>query len=105
MLTEREAGPERLLTAFVVEPLDGGADGADADVLGDEPIWHDGEVVGWVTSGGFAHWSQASCALGYVPAAVADADGGFEIEMLGARRAARRLDQPLFDPSGSRMRA
>jgi len=105
VLTEREAGPERLLTAFVVEPLDGGADGADADVLGDEPIWHDGEVVGWVTSGGFAHWSQASCALGYVPAAVADADGGFEIEMLGARRAARRLDQPLFDPSGSRMRA
>ena len=36
---------------FVVEP-----DPDDpADVIGDEPVWHDGEVVGWVTSGGYGH--------------------------------------------------
>ena len=42
-------------------------DAEDADVLGDEPIWHDGKVVGWVTSGGYAHWADKSLAMGYVP--------------------------------------
>ena len=100
MLAERETGPQRRLCAFTLEP----GEGADAaDVLGDEPIWHDGEVVGWATSGGYAHWSQASCALGYLPVGVTDATE-FEIEVLGVRRRANRRDQPLFDPNGSRMR-
>ncbi len=42
-------------------------DAGDADVLGDEPIWHDGKVVGWVTSGGYAHYVDKSLAQGYVP--------------------------------------
>ncbi len=42
-------------------------DAADADVLGDEPIWHEGKVVGWVTSGGYAHYVDKSMAQGYVP--------------------------------------
>ena len=95
------AGPERQLCLLRVD-----VDSADA--LGDEPIWHDGEVVGWVTSGGYAHWSEASCALGYLPSALAEADapsGGFEVEVLGVRRTATRLDEPLFDPSGWRMRS
>ena len=95
------AGPERRLCLLRID-----VDGADA--LGDEPIWHDGEVVGWVTSGGYAHWSEASCALGYLPSTLADAatpSGGFEVEVLGVRRAATRLDGPLFDPSGARMRS
>ena len=41
--------------------------GFDADVLGDEPIWYEGAVRGWVTSGGYAHHAQASVAMGYVP--------------------------------------
>ena len=56
-------GPKRRLCAFVVEP-----DPDDpADVIGDEPIWHDGAVVGWVTSGGYGHHVKQSIALGYVP--------------------------------------
>jgi dimethylglycine dehydrogenase len=95
------AGPERRLCLLDVD-----VDGADA--LGDEPIWHDGEVVGWVTSGGYAHWSEVSCALGYLPVALTGTDSpstGFEVEVLGVRRAATRLDKPLFDPSGWRMRS
>ena len=46
----------------------------DADAIGDEPIWHDGKPVGWVTSGAFGHRVGASLALGYVPAALAAAD-------------------------------
>ncbi len=93
----RDAGPERRLCSWTV-------DVDDADVIGDEPIWHNGEVVGWVTSGGYAHWSQKSVALGYVPADLADATDGFEIEIVGVRRPATPLAEPLFNPTGSKMR-
>ena len=77
---------------------------AGFDVIGDEPIWHDGEVVGWVTSGGYAHHSEASVALGYVPAELAGSAGEFEIEIVGDRRAAKLVDGCLWDPDGERMR-
>jgi dimethylglycine dehydrogenase len=77
----------------------------DADASGDEPIWHDGVVVGAVTSGGYGHSVQASIALGYIPDHLASADAGFEVEIIGERRAARRLDAPAFDPHGLRMRS
>ena len=82
-------------------------DALDADVLGDEPVWHDGKVVGWVTSGGYGHYVDRSLAQGYVPAALAQdtAQGAFEIEILGDRRRATILSEPLFDPEGARMRA
>ena len=65
------AGPERRLVAFVVEP-----DPDDpADVIGDEPVWHGDEVVGWITSGGYGHHVKQSIALGYVPATIATPDG------------------------------
>ena len=97
---ERDAGPPRRLVTFTV-------DANDADVMGDEPIWHGDEAVGWVTSGGYAHWSQASVALGYLPTELVDgatADA-FGIEVLGNRLRATLQPEPLFDPTGSRMRS
>ena len=95
---EKRQGPERRCIALAV-------DAVDADVIGSEPIWHSGDVVGWVTSGGFAHHSGVSIALGYVPADCAvSVNGAIEIEILGERRGARILPEPLFDPSGERMR-
>jgi dimethylglycine dehydrogenase len=76
-----------------------------ADVIGDEPIWHDGSVVGWITSGAYAHYSGRSLALGYVPAELDRPDARFEIEIIGRRRPARLLTEPVFDPAGERMRA
>ena len=77
-------------------------------MIGDEPVWHEGAVVGWVTSGGYGHHVQASLALGYVPTALATPDGpggrGFEIEIIGRRRPARLQPEPAFDPGGLRMR-
>ena len=97
-------GPARRLVTLVVEP----EPDDPADVIGDEPIWHDGEVVGWVTSGGYGHSAGASLALGYVPAELADAGRpggtGFEIEIIGRRRPARLQPEPMFDPQGLRMR-
>jgi len=91
-------GGKMRLRAFVVQAK-------DADVIGDEPIWHDGAVVGWVTSGGYAHASQRSVAIGYVPRELAETDDGWQIELLGDRLAASLQRQPLFDANGSRMRA
>ena len=102
---ELATGPKRRLVVLVVEP-----DPADpADVIGDEPIWHGGEVVGWVTSGGYGHHAGASLALGYVPTGLAtpdgDGKGGFEIEIIGHRRPARIQPEAIVDPQGLRMRA
>ncbi|MDE2219778.1 MAG: glycine cleavage system protein T, partial [Gammaproteobacteria bacterium] len=81
-------------------------DAGDADVLGDEPIWHDGKVIGWVTSGGYGHFVERSLAQGYVPRALAGElrQGAFEVEILGERRTATIAAEPLFDPQGQRMR-
>jgi dimethylglycine dehydrogenase len=77
---------------------------AGKDVIGDEPIWHNDEVVGWVTSGGYAHHSDTSVAMGYIPAAMAESGGHFEIEIVGERRAARLVDNCLWDRNAERMR-
>ena len=82
-----------------------GKDDEAFDVIGDEPVWHDGEVVGWVTSGGYAHHSEASVAMGYVPAEPADSTGPFEIEIVGTRRRASLVPGCLWDPEGTRMRS
>jgi dimethylglycine dehydrogenase len=95
-------GPARRLVVFRVD-VD---PDEPADVIGDEPVWHDGQVVGWITSGGYAHYSATSLAMGYVPAALArEGTTGFEIEIIGKRRPAHLQLEPILDPSGSRMRA
>ncbi len=96
-LAARDTPPPRHLATFVV-------DADDADVCGDEPIWKDGAVVGFVTSGGYAHFVEKSVAIGFVPSPMIAEGAAFEIEILGQLRAARLVTQPLFDPSGRRMR-
>jgi dimethylglycine dehydrogenase len=96
-LDEKEGGGKLRLCTFKV-------DADDADAIGDEPIWHDGKVIGWVTSGGYAHTASTSVALGYVPKEFASESAGFEIEIIGERRKATRLHEPIFDPKGERMR-
>ena len=99
-LEEKASGGKLRRVSFAV-------DAADADVLGDEPIWHRNEVVGWVTSGGYGHRVVRSLAQGYLPAALAadGAAGAFEIEILGDRCKATILADAPFDPDGKRMRA
>jgi dimethylglycine dehydrogenase len=99
-------GPKRRLVMFEVD-----VDPDDpADVIGDEPVWlvgddGDDRVVGWITSGGYAHYSQLSLAWGYVPAELIEESQRFEIEIIGKRRPARIQKEPAVDPAGTRMRA
>ena len=96
---EKEQGPEKSLVTFTV-------DVAGCDVMGNEPIYQGSEIVGYVTSGMYAHHVDQSVALGYVPTRLAaDAsDGAFAIEILGEMRPATIAPQALFDPDASRMR-
>lgn len=96
-LKEKETGGVLRLLTFTV-------DTKDVDVIGDEPVWHKGKVVGWITSGGYAHFAGKSVALGYVPKEIKGDDEGFEIEIIGKRYKARPQREPLFDPKGERMR-
>lgn len=101
------AAREEQRTGGKLRRLSFAVDAADADVLGDEPIWHGGKVIGWITSGGYGHRIDRSLAQGYVPVALATdtRPGAFEIEILGERRAATILGEAPFDPEGARMRA
>ena len=94
----RTNGGSKRLRSFVVEAK-------DADVIGDEPIFHNGQVAGWVTSGGFAHHSGVSMAQAYVDTAVADEETGWSIELLAEMLPAKLQATPLFDANFSRMRS
>ena len=94
---EKENGGKLQLRVFVVEAK-------DADAIGDEPIRYEGEVKGWVTSGGYAHASGVSVAMGYVAKEVADKQYGWSIDILGETLPASPQAEPLFDASAERMR-
>ena len=94
---ERELGAKRKLCAFEVDAL-------DADVVAYEPIWLDGKVQGFCTSGGYSHHAGKSIALGFVPSDRAEAGLEVEIEIMGQMRPARLITSPLFDADGARMR-
>ena len=97
-MAERARGPARRLCTMVL-------DAGDADVVADEPIWAEGRVVGFCTSGGYAHWAGVSVANGFLPPAMIAEGAEVAVELLGERRPARVFLRPLFDPDGERLRA
>ncbi|MGR3541321.1 MAG: GcvT family protein, partial [Hasllibacter sp.] len=94
---ERASGPKRKLMPFEVQA-------GDADVIAYEPIFVDGEIAGFCTSGGFSHHSGKSIALGFLPPDKAEPGTRAEIEILGEMRPATVLGTPLFDADDARMR-
>ncbi|MEM7438562.1 MAG: FAD-dependent oxidoreductase [Pseudomonadota bacterium] len=94
---EKSQGPARILCAFEV-------DASDADVYGYEPVWIDGQVVGFCTSGGYSHWLGKSFAQGFVPSEMVASGLEVEIEILGQMCKARRVEGMPWDPDGTRMR-
>ena len=96
-LDDRQNPPDRKLCTFIVDTV-------DADVWGDEPIFSEGEVVGFVTSGGYAHFSQKSVAMGFLPTGLIGSQKQFEIEILGEKCPAALQAEALLDPTGTRMR-
>jgi glycine cleavage system T protein len=74
-----------------------------------EPIVMDGKVSGYLTSGAYGHTLGAAVGLGYVPCGPKDKPEDvltrrYEVEVAGARFAARASLQPMYDPAGTRIR-
>ena len=69
-------------------------------------IWHEGQIVGEVTSGYYGHRVQACIGLGMLKSEVNVPGTAVEVEIFGTRyRAVVQADQPLWDPKNERIRA
>ena len=97
-LKEREEGPAKKLVTLIVETN-------DIDVSNDEAILLNGEAIGYVSSGGYAHQTAKSIAMGYVPTIHACGGKLLQVEINGALYDAEVQSQPLYDAGGQRMRA
>ena len=86
---ERLTPPKRQLVIFEVEAR-------DADVVAYEPVFINGTVQGFCTSGGYSHHAEKSIAFALVPRTAVTDDLRVEIEILGQLRPAKRLLEPLL---------
>ena len=96
-LVDREHPPKRTLVHLAVEA-------ADADASGNEPIWQNDQLVGFITSGGFGHCVGQSLAMGYVDRAALTRAEVLQTAVLGERCVCSILRASPVDPSGLRMR-
>ena len=102
LLRQLEDGVQKRLAIFTLEdpePL----------LLGEEPIYRDGEMVGRTTSGAYGHTVGRSLGMGYVenddgvdPAYIRS--GSYEIEIRAERFPATASLRPPYDPRSERVR-
>ena len=93
----KEAGVERRLVTLTID--------TPIDVTLDEAILKDGNAVGYVSSGGYAHHVGKSMAMGYVETAHSAPGTQLEVEIIGEFYPAVVQENPLYDPDGERMRS
>ncbi|UPH70464.1 FAD-dependent oxidoreductase [Abyssibius alkaniclasticus] len=99
LAAEFQRGPGKRFVTLLVEAGD-----ADAPYM--STLWHDGQVVGETTSGGWGYRVNGSIALGMVRADLATPGTALEVDIYGQRCAAVvQPDQPLWDPANERLRA
>ncbi|MDK1029548.1 MAG: FAD-dependent oxidoreductase [Anaerolineae bacterium] len=102
LLQQKKDGVKKLLVMFALED--------DQPMLyHNEPIWRDGEIVGYITSGMFAHTVGTAIGMGYVNHMEAVTPdyinaGRYEIEVATKRIPARASLRPFYDPKSERVR-
>jgi 4-methylaminobutanoate oxidase (formaldehyde-forming) len=96
-LLERHEPERRLSCLVLADP--------HSVALGSEPVRVDGELAGRVTSGGYGYTVEKSIAYAYLPSAHAIPGQPVEVEIFGEWVAGEVAAEPLFDPSGDRIRA
>ena len=97
-LKERELGPARRVVTLQVNA-------ADADASGYEPVWRNGERVGFVSSGGYGHTLRESLAMALVDSEVAAIGTELTCHIVGEERTAQVIASSPYDPEGLRMRS
>ena len=90
-------GPAQVLVTLEV-------DAKDADASGYEPIWRNGEKVGFVTSGGFGHTTGKSLAMAMVNQDCAAEGTELTTHVVGVERGATVIAASPYDPKGKAMR-
>jgi len=97
-LAEKKRGIRKKLVTMIV-------DTTDIDVTNDEAIMKDKKCVGYITSGGYAHYVKKSMALGYVPIELSKHDTTLDVEINGKLYKAHVTDRPLYDANGGKMKS
>jgi dimethylglycine dehydrogenase len=97
--TERQRGVSKRFATLVIEA-------ADHDPPYMSTIWHDGKVVGELTSGYWGHRVGACIGLGMLRSDLNQPGTRVEVEIFGQRHPATvQADAPLWDPANARIRA
>jgi dimethylglycine dehydrogenase len=76
----------------------------DIDVSNNEAVMKDGKSIGYVTSGGFAHYVNKSIAFSYLDKNILNSDKKIQVEINGNFYNCLIIKEPLYDPSGKKMR-
>ena len=97
LLARRERPAERRLCCLVL------ADPRSI-CLGSEPVRVGDEVAGRVTTGAYGYAVERSIAYALLPLAAAEAGTAVEVEVFGEWVAAEVAAEPLWDPTGERIR-
>ncbi len=77
----------------------------DADPIGNNPLYVDGDMVGRATSGNYGFRLEQSLALAMVRPELAEVGTSLEIEILGEHYAAKVIEESPWDPANERLRA
>jgi dimethylglycine dehydrogenase len=97
-LKEKKEGHKKKLVTMTIETK-------DIDVTNDEAIIKNNKCVGYITSGGYAHYSKKSMALGYVPVELSKHNTSLNVEINGQLYKANVTDRPLYDSNGGKMKS
>jgi len=97
-LEEKRHAPRKWEVATLLVDADA------ADAFGNEPVLHNNEVIGVVTSGGYSHTFTSSVALAYLKPEFLAAGTILEITILGENCKAVVQESCLFDSSGELLR-
>ena len=93
---QRESMPKRVLATLALTA-------GESDCWGSEPVFRDGALVGYVTSGGYGWRVGRSLAVGWIDAPACAPGTELEVEVLTRRLPATAVRDPLYDPNNSRM--
>jgi 4-methylaminobutanoate oxidase (formaldehyde-forming) len=98
LLQQKESGLRRKLCCLTLaDPT--------AIAIGNEPLRSGEQVVGWVTSGGYGYAVGRSIIYAYLHLAYSPVGTQLEMEILGERIPVTVVKEPLWDPSGTRIRS
>lgn len=77
----------------------------DIDVTNNEAVVKDEKSIGYITSGGFAHYVNKSIAYSYLDEEILKSNEKFQVEINGNFYNCSIIKEALYDPTGERMRS